>query len=123
MYAANATQGICQVHKNSVLMAKGKQLCIEELRCQIGGLSVAHVPSHCKIPGSEKAATGTSLRRVERPTSGGGAMSVEENHDGRLLKRRGGEERRLHLRDRLAEPGSSILPIPPITIPCQWHCT
>jgi hypothetical protein len=56
MYAANAIQGICQVHKNSVFVATGKQLFIEELRRRTGGLSATHVPSRCcKIPGNEKS--------------------------------------------------------------------
>ena len=67
-YAANATQGpgTSQVHKNAVLIEKGKQLYLEEARRRAGGLRVCftHVPSHCKIPGNERAdelaARGTS---------------------------------------------------------------
>ena len=54
-YAANAIQGTSQVHKNAVLIEKGKQLYLEEARRRAGGLSFTHVPSHCKILGSERA--------------------------------------------------------------------
>ena len=60
-YAANATQGTSQgpgrVHKNAVLIEKGKQLYLEEARrrAPAGGLSFTHVPSHCNIPGNERA--------------------------------------------------------------------
>ncbi len=56
-YAANATQGpgTSQVHKNAVLIEKGKQLYLEEARRRAGGLCFTHVPSHCKIPGNERA--------------------------------------------------------------------
>ena len=56
-YAANATQGASQVHKNAVQIEKGKQLYLEEARRRGGGfkLSFTHVPSHCKIPGNERA--------------------------------------------------------------------
>jgi hypothetical protein len=47
------------VHKNAVLVEKGnlKQLYLEEARRRAGasGLSFTHVPSHCKIPGNERA--------------------------------------------------------------------
>jgi hypothetical protein len=54
-YAANATQGISQVHKNAVLIEKSKQLYLEEARSRAGGFSFTHVPSHCKILGNERA--------------------------------------------------------------------
>ena len=54
-YAANAIQGTSQVHKNAVLIEKGKQLYLEEARRRAGGFSFTHVPSHCKIPGNERA--------------------------------------------------------------------
>ena len=55
-YAANATQGASQVHKNgAVQIEKGKQLYLEEARRRGGGFSFTHVPSHCKIPGNERA--------------------------------------------------------------------
>jgi ribonuclease HI len=47
-YAANAIQGTSQVHKNAVLIEKGKQLYLEEARRRAGGLSLTHVPSLCK---------------------------------------------------------------------------
>ncbi len=54
-YAANATQGTSQVHKNAVLIEKARKLYLEEARRRAGGLSFTHVPSHCKIPGNERA--------------------------------------------------------------------
>ena len=54
-YAANAIQGTSQVHKNAVLIEKGKQLYLEEARRRAGGFSFTHVPSHCKILGNERA--------------------------------------------------------------------
>ena len=51
----DATQGTSQVHKNAVLIEKGKQLYLEEARRRAGGFSFTHVPSHCKILGSERA--------------------------------------------------------------------
>ena len=47
-YAANAIQGTSQVHKNAVLIEKGKQLYLEDARRRAGGLSLTHVPSLCK---------------------------------------------------------------------------
>ena len=47
-YAASATQGTSQVHKNAVLIEKGKQLYLEDARRRAGGLSLTHVPSLCK---------------------------------------------------------------------------
>ncbi len=50
--------GASQVHKNAVLIEKGKQLYLEEARRrrgQVGAFSFTHVPSHCKIPGNERA--------------------------------------------------------------------
>ncbi len=45
------------MHKNAVLIEKGKQLYLEEARRRAGGLSFTHVPSHrdCKILGNERA--------------------------------------------------------------------
>jgi ribonuclease HI len=54
-YAANAIQGTSQVHKNAVLIEKGKLPYLEEARRRAGGLSFTHVPSHCKILGNERA--------------------------------------------------------------------
>ena len=48
-YAANAIQGTSQVHKNAVLIEKGKQRYLEYLeaaRRRVGGFSFTHVPSH-----------------------------------------------------------------------------
>ena len=55
MNAADPTQGICLGHDSSVLVATGKQLCIDKLQTSDWGLSVTHVPGHCEIPGSERA--------------------------------------------------------------------
>ena len=44
-----------EVHKNAVLVDKGKQLYLEEARRRAAGLSFTHVPSHCKVPGNERA--------------------------------------------------------------------
>ena len=55
MYAADATHGICLGAHSSVFVATGKQLCIDKLRRRTGELSATHVPSHCEIPGSERA--------------------------------------------------------------------
>jgi hypothetical protein len=63
-YAANAIQGTSQVHKNAVLIEKGKQLYLEEARRRAGaisGLSFTHVPSHCKIPGNERIGPGLTV--------------------------------------------------------------
>ena len=43
------------MHKNAVLIEKGKQLYLEEARRRAGGFSFTHVPSHCKILGNERA--------------------------------------------------------------------
>ena len=45
------------MHKNAVLIERGKQLYLEEARRRAGGFSFTHVPSHrdCKILGNERA--------------------------------------------------------------------
>ena len=40
---------------DAVQIEKGKQLYLEEARRRAGGFPFTHVPSHCKIPGNERA--------------------------------------------------------------------
>jgi hypothetical protein len=69
-YAANAIQGTSQVHKNAVLIEKGKQLYLEEARRRAGGFSFTHVPT--LKPLWDARCMSTSVTRTRRP-----AESVE----------------------------------------------
>ncbi len=68
-YAASAIQGTSQVHKNAVLIEKGKQLYLEEARRRAGGFSFTRVlDSGQATVGLLGTSERMSLRREVRPT-------------------------------------------------------